>query len=192
MTELDLVTEIQFYHITSVHSISMSYKSFILINTFYTTIMMLLYKQFYGNMAILSLLSITKLYQADQFVAGFFTDLLYLLQNINVIRFSNSVRWKNPLFSILWNTLSLYTVAMRWDIFLGIYDPFWPQQPGCRRQREMVKKCRGRCRVRGQLCSLYPKRATSWHRAEWGRVCNLPEQSDGGCVTFQSRVREGV
>ena len=41
----------------------------------------LLYKQFYGNMAILSLLSITKLYQADQFVAGFFTNLPYLLQN---------------------------------------------------------------------------------------------------------------
>ena len=38
MTELDLVTEIQFYHITSVHSISMSYKSFILINTFHTPI----------------------------------------------------------------------------------------------------------------------------------------------------------
>lgn len=101
MTELDLVQKYNSITLTSVHSISMYYKSFILINTFYTTMRMqfsrlrLLYKPFYGKMAILSLLSITKLYQADQFVAGFFTNLSYLLENTNVAWLPNSVSWKN-------------------------------------------------------------------------------------------------
>ena len=60
----------------------------------------LLYKQGYGNVAVLSLMSFTKLYQTDQFVAGYFTDRLYILQNMNIVQFSSSVRWKKFLYSL--------------------------------------------------------------------------------------------
>ena len=69
----------------------------------------LLYKQRYGNVAVLSPMSFTKLYQMDQFVAGFFTDLSYLLQNINVVQTSSAVRGKKFLCSLYeTHSLSLY------------------------------------------------------------------------------------
>ena len=69
----------------------------------------LLYKQSYGSVAVLSLMSFTKLYKMDQFVAGYFTGRLYILQNMNIVQFSSSVMWKfhcslyeNSLSLILW------------------------------------------------------------------------------------------
>ena len=67
----------------------------------------LLYKQGYGNVAVLSLMSFTKLYKTDQFVAGYFTDRLYILQNMNIVQFSSSVLWKKFLCSPYENSLSL-------------------------------------------------------------------------------------
>jgi hypothetical protein len=43
----------------------------------------LLYKQSYGNVFP----EVTKLYQSDQFVAGYFTDRLHILQNMNIVQF---------------------------------------------------------------------------------------------------------
>jgi hypothetical protein len=73
----------------------------------------LLYKQVYGNVAVLFLMSFTKLYQTDQFVASYFTDLLYILQRMNIVRLSSFVRWKKLFCSLYENSLSLFTVAMR-------------------------------------------------------------------------------
>ena len=51
----------------------------------------LLYKQSYGNVAVLSLMSCTNIKQNGQVVAGFSTDRLHILQNMDIVQFSNSV-----------------------------------------------------------------------------------------------------
>jgi hypothetical protein len=65
----------------------------------------LLYKQYYGNVAVMSLMSFKELYQTDQFIADYFTDRLYILQNMNIVQL-----WKKFLCSLYENSLSLYTV----------------------------------------------------------------------------------
>ena len=65
----------------------------------------LLYKQSYGNVAVLSLMSFRKLYNTDQFVAGFFPDPVHL-QNKEIAQFSSSVTWKRFLCSPVKPSLS--------------------------------------------------------------------------------------
>ena len=104
--------------------------------------MMLLYKQFYGNMAILSLLSITKLYQADQFVAGFFTNLPYLLQN-------TKCRLALQFYELEEFPVSLYgPCGQRLSWNFRVFTTLYTQGGLC-------------AKGRGQLSSLYQKRPTS-------------------------------
>ena len=80
----------------------------------------LLYKQGYGNVAVLSLMSFTKLYQTDQFVAGYFTNLLYILQNMNIVQFSSFVRWKEFPCSLYENSLSLSILCVHEEILRNL------------------------------------------------------------------------
>uniref|UniRef100_A0A674EIK1 Diacylglycerol O-acyltransferase 1a n=1 Tax=Salmo trutta TaxID=8032 RepID=A0A674EIK1_SALTR len=79
----------------------------------------LLYKQGYGNVAVLSLMSFTKLYQTDQFVAGYFTDRLYILQNMNIVQFCEVE--EVPLCSMKTLSLSLLSGHVE-ESPPGIYD----------------------------------------------------------------------
>ena len=64
------------------------------------SLLRLLYKQCYDNVAVLSPMSFTKLYQTDQFVAGFFTDLLHFLWNMKFVRWKDFLCLHEKLLSI--------------------------------------------------------------------------------------------
>ena len=59
----------------------------------------LLYKQSYGNVAVLSLMSFTNIKQNGPVVAGFFPDRVQILPNMEIVQVSSSVMWTRFLCS---------------------------------------------------------------------------------------------
>ena len=67
----------------------------------------LLYKQSYGNVAVLSLMSFTNIKLNGPVVAGISTDRVHILQNMDIVEFSSSMMEKRFLCSPV--KPSLYT-----------------------------------------------------------------------------------
>ena len=67
----------------------------------------LLYKQSYGNVAVLSLMGFTNIKQNGPVVAGFSPDRVHILQNMDIVQLSSSVMWKRFLCSPVKLTLSI-------------------------------------------------------------------------------------
>ena len=131
-------------------------------------------------------MSFPKLWQTDQFVAGFFTDLLYFLQNMKFVRTSSSVRWKDFLCSPWKSTLSLlcgHVAGSSQEFTMSL----WPQQPSWRRQgggkeRRMglaipkeanvmtaaKKPLLSRKNIRDRL--IFCNRYRDWTAEVWGKV----------------------
>ena len=113
----------------------------------------LLIEQSYGNVALLSLVSFTNIKQNGLVVAGFSTDHVHILQNMDIVQFSSSVMYRKFLCSTVKPSLSMLPGHEERDSSRNL----WPAitEPGCMGKREVVRE-------RGGWCSLYPKRATSW------------------------------
>ena len=100
---------------------------------------------------VMSPMSFPKLWQTDQFVAGFFTDILYFLWNMKFVRTSSSVKWKDFLCSPWKSTLSI----------LRVHEEMLRNLRRLSDHSSLVEGGKGEAR-RGGWGLLYPKRPTSW------------------------------